>query len=159
MMPPKDTMRGFSTWLPAMMDALLKTTGPVLEIGSGYGTPILAAYCDNYRLLTTIENDLFWYAHALIEANAWHLVYKSLEDIDPAACWDVGLVDNAPAAERMPIIERLRNRVKILVVHDAQDSGYGYDFSGFDVVRWGPMPETAVLMLPENRDLLLSPRA
>lgn len=129
-----------------MFDTLLKTTGPVLEIGGGYGSSPLAAYCHEYRQLTTVETDPFWYAYLLLGANPWHLVYPSLECLDPGAEWEVALVDNAPNTARQPAIEWLRGRCKYLIVHDVEHGeGYGYDFRGYHVERWGPMPETAVL--------------
>lgn len=124
-----------------MFDALLRTDGPVIEIGSGYGTAVLAAYCDQYRVLTSVETNPFWFAYILQRANPWYLCYR---EIPAEGSWDVALIDG-PAAGRQAAIEALRERVKILVVHDVESEGYGYDFTGFDVVRWGPLPETAVL--------------
>lgn len=141
-MPPKDSMRGYCTHLPALFDSLLKTTGAVIEIGGGYSTAVIAAYCHQYRVLTTVETDQWWFGFLLSSANPWHLVVK---EIPAEGLWDVALIDG-PAETRQKAIEALRNRAKILVVHDVEhEEGYGYDFSGFDVERWGPMPETAVL--------------
>lgn len=156
MIPPKTlSSQGYATWLPAMMDCLLRTRGPVLELGGGLWSPVLHAFCDRVRMLTTVEADLEWYGLLLPLANPWHLVYREL----PEHCsWDVALVDNAPGAERQPMIERLRGRCRFLVVHDCQDAGYCYDFSGFAVTEWTALsPATAVLespLIPEAQDPL-----
>ena len=143
MIPPKTlSSQGYATWLPAMMDCLLRTRGPVLEVGGGLWSPVLHAFCDRIRMLTTVETDPEWYGLMLSLANPWHLVYAEL----PAGCsWDVALVDG-PTAERQPMIEALRGRAKYIVVHDTQDGGYGWDFKGYTVSEWASLsPATSVL--------------
>ena len=81
----------------------------------------------------------------LQQANPWHLVYKDFSEIPPGATWDLALIDNAPGTARQPTLDLLRGKAKIIVVHDVESAGYGYDFTGYDVKVWGPMPETAVL--------------
>jgi hypothetical protein len=143
MLPAKDTLRGYGTWLPAMFDAMLRTTGPVLEIGGGHGTGILHAYCDGLRKLTTVEFDPNWRAQLEVFGSEWHAV---LAEIPPEE-FDVALVDSAPATTRQPIIQQLTGRVKHIVVHDVDDPGYGYDFSRFrHIAMWNDLrPWTAVL--------------
>lgn len=143
MIPPKTlSSQGYATWLPAMMDCLLRTSGPVLEVGGGLWSPVLHHYCDRIRMLTTVEGEPEWYGLLLSMANPWHLVYREL----PAeCCWDVALVDG-PTAERQPMIEALRGRARFIVVHDTQDAGYGFNFAGFQRTDWaGLSPATSVL--------------
>ena len=147
--PKTRSSQGFATWLPAMMDAMLRTSwthGAVLEVGGGHWSAVLSAYCHGIRQLTTVEADPEWHAFISQLANPWHLVYRELPPLTPAHYWDVALIDSFPASSRQPWIELLRDRVKVFVVHDVEDAGYGYDFAGFKVTHWPQLsPATAVL--------------
>lgn len=148
MLASKDTIRTYCTWLPAMLDALLRTAGPVLEVGSGFGTPILRAYCSGYRSLTTVESHPRWLAELQkLPPDESHTILDKLPEI---GLWDVALIDSAPAFTRQPYIEQLRSRCRFLVVHDCEPGnfeGYGYNFAGFaHVALWNDLlPHTAVL--------------
>lgn len=151
MLASKDSLRQFGTWLPAMFDVLLRTAGPVLEVGSGFGTPILRAYCSGYRSLSTVESDPRWFAELQkLPPDPSHLIFDKLPDV---GFWDVALVDSAPPATRQPYINMLRDRCRFIVVHDCEPGnfqGYGYNFEGFShVAVWNDLlPHTCVLTCP-----------
>lgn len=133
----------YGTHLPALFDALMRTTGPVIEIGGGrFSTQILRSFTDGMRMLTTVEFDPRWLSLLSSFAGPWHLVYGEL----PEGEWDVALID-CQASMRQPMIEALEHRAKILVVHDTQDPGYHYDLSRFKYRReWHElMPWTDVV--------------
>lgn len=118
----------------ALLQACLKTRGPVLELGAGiFSTHLLHHLCAlQGRKLTTIENDRAWYDWAAPYANGDHQVLF-VEDwanapIDRA--WDVALIDHAPELQRALDIERLAARARYIVCHDANrryHKQYGYD--------------------------------
>lgn len=143
-MASKKLMKGYCTWLPAMMDVLLRTDGPVLELGGGHGTLLLRNFCEGVRPLLTVENDPDYFEVLSHLKSNYHKIKKEIPEV---GFWDVALVDSAPAASRQPYIEALRSRAKFIVVHDVQDPGYGYDFRGFvHVAMWDDLcPATAVL--------------
>lgn len=145
MLPAKTLeSQGYATWLPAMMDVLLRTQGSVLEIGGGLWSDVLHAFCANTRMLTTVESDPEWHGFLLPLANPWHLVYRELP---PACVWDVVLLDSAPNFTRQPYLDSLRGRARYVVVHDVEDLGYGYNFTGWEVEHWVTLsPATAVLL-------------
>lgn len=155
MLASKDSIRQYCTWLPAMMDVLLRTAGPVLEVGSGFGTPILRAYCQGYRSLTTVETDPLWFAELQkLPIDRSHIIVDNLPEI---GFWDVALIDSAPAATRQPYINLLKSRCRFLVVHDTEPGnfeGYGYNFDGFvHAAKWNDLvPNTTVLTSPLSRD-------
>ncbi len=54
-------MNPFATHMPLLLACLRHTTGPVLELGSGwFSTPLLAAFATD-RLVRTIETNPQWY--------------------------------------------------------------------------------------------------
>ncbi len=124
----------YGTHLPALLYSLCRTTGPIIEIGSGlFSTPTLHGYCfGGWRGLTTVEPDPLWRKWIAENFPAdWHLVTPAIPD----GQWDVALIDCAPASDRGPILEALRTRVKLLVIHDTNDPGTRLDLSGFKYRR------------------------
>lgn len=112
----------YGTHLPALLQALARTSGPVLELGMGaYSTPILHAVCElEGRELVSIDNDSrIWLwgvpfssdRHLLVHTNNWD---RAPIDRD----WDVVLVDHSPGERRVVEIRRLANRARYLIVHD-----------------------------------------
>ncbi len=54
-------MNPFATHMPALLACLEHTSGPVLELGSGwFSTPIVSAFATD-RLVRTIETNPEWY--------------------------------------------------------------------------------------------------
>jgi len=124
----------YATHLPALLQACLKTRGPILELGVGiFSTPVLHWLCAlRGRRLVTIDNDRDWYQ--------WGAQYQSIdhrmllvEDWAEAPIerdWDVALVDHSPDFRRAYEIKRLANYASYIVCHDANGryhKQYGYD--------------------------------
>lgn len=129
MLPAIENMP-YGTHLPALMYALARTTGPVIEVGSGlFSTPVLHGYCfGGWRKLTTVESDPLWREWMQERFTAdWHQIVPAIPDGE----FDVALIDGAPASSRGPTIEALRSRCRLLVIHDTNDPGMGLDLSGF----------------------------
>jgi hypothetical protein len=109
--------------------------GPVLELGIGYGsTVLLHAMCSAMnRDLLSVDNNQNWVdrfksletnLHSLTYVDSWDTI--PIEHM-PAGWWSVALVDHAPAERRAVDIERLRQKVRFLIVHDSEHPLYNYE--------------------------------
>ena len=111
----------YGSHIPALIDALSVTTGPVVEIGSGfYSTPFLHWWCwSTKRPLTTYEQDPAFYQWAKQFANDYHTVVHvaNYDDMDLSPKWSVALVDN-PVERRRKEMVRLRH-AQYVVLHDS----------------------------------------
>jgi hypothetical protein len=134
--PPRIGIAGFGTHLPALMGCVAATSGPVLELGSGYySTPILHAVTPGRRLVTA-DNYAAWLArfrYLQSPDHELHIVHDwdAFDLIDEP--WDVAFVDMAPDEARAAAIRRLRERTRYIVVHDTEAESYGFEplFSEF----------------------------
>ena len=124
----------YGSHLPALLQAVLKTRGPILELGVGmFSTAALHALCvPAARRLVTIENNKHWHGWGAQYASANHEVI-CVRDWDEAPIeqpWDVALVDHSPDARRAIEIERLAPYACIIIAHDADTKywhQYGYE--------------------------------
>jgi len=115
----------YGTHLPALIKAMEKTTGNVLELGTGlFSTPYLHYKCilDN-RKLVSYENFKSWYdilihygyQHPLHEIN----FVEKYEDAPIEKEWDVVLIDQTPDSSRCETIQRLAGTTKYIIIHDS----------------------------------------
>lgn len=122
-------LASYGSHLPALLRMVSATHGPVLEFGCGYwSTPVLHEVCGvQQRALTSFETDPVYLAefeylragegaktsHALVHLDQW---------IVPEDLWDrrfaVALIDCAPPAARLPLLEFSRRHVDLVVCHD-----------------------------------------
>jgi len=121
----------YSSHFPALLHVLSRTTGDVLELGTGlFSTPLLHYMCvPRGRKLVSVDNDPKWLdnvrgfecdLHELILTDDWKLT--QLE-----RAWDVVFVDQAPASARRESVIQFSNLAKFIVVHDTngrQDKHY-----------------------------------
>src|SRR3990167_2687507 len=126
----------YGTHLPALIKAMSKTTGDVLELGMGvFSTPYLHYQCIlSNRKLTSYENFKPWvqfffdyhYDHPNHEINLVESYNQARIDHKN---WDVALVDQTPDSSRVETIRRLANLAKYIIVHDSngnKDKTYHY---------------------------------
>ena len=122
---------GYATHLPVLIACLRKTTGPILELGSGlFSTPIVHAFAVHGRYARTVEADVAWgeRIRAFFAGVGTHFTH---DFVIGAECdladhlWSVVLVDHA-ADRRAPDLELLRpGKPELVIVHDTEDAGYG----------------------------------
>jgi hypothetical protein len=115
------------------MECVLKTKGPILEIGSGfYSTPFLCFF-NNDRLVVSVESDEKWRE----QSQDWGVI--ALPSVDEALRlspnYDVVLIDG-PIKSRQPNVELFRKRARFVIVHDTEDDVYGYKFDGWKYKKW-----------------------
>jgi len=133
-------MDDFATHLRLLAAAVAATEGPVVECGAGeYSTLWLHAVCHGKRYVRTLETDAAWLTrfgtmgsperHELIHVADWA---KAVADglLDPPAgspLWAVAFVDSAPPQSRAPLLEYIRTRAEICVLHDVECGTYALD--------------------------------
>ena len=145
----RNGINGFGTHFPVLATIAANTAGPILEMGCGdYSTPMLHALCAPMkRMLVSTDADKKWLELFLDMERDWHTfiyvpayaqysekntVWVSVgEDawdaIGSDTHWSIVFIDHTPGLRRVVDIERLRSQTDVFVMHDAQDSYYGYD--------------------------------
>lgn len=118
--------------LPTLRRFLATTRGPVLELGMGpHSTQMLHDLCAiTQRDLFSYENDKKYVVEYAKLRTPWHRIAHVATYADvPYAChfWDVVLVDQAPAHERIQSVYALKYTARFVVCHDSEDALYGYD--------------------------------
>lgn len=125
----------YGTHLPALIKAVSKTTGDVLELGMGvFSTPYLHYQCLlSNRKLVSYENYKTWIQFFLdyrYECPNHEIVF--VDDYANAKIdkpWDVVLIDQTPDSSRVEQVRRLANLAKYIIIHDSngrQDKTYHY---------------------------------
>jgi len=118
----------YGTNLPALIKAMSKTTGDVLELGMGvFSTPYLHYQCMlSHRKLVSYENFQEWMNFFLKYRypNAYHEIYfvEKYADAKIDKEWDVVLIDQTPDSSRREEIRRLANLAKYIIIHDSNDN-------------------------------------
>lgn len=117
----------YGTHLPALIKAMEKTSGDVLEMGMGvFSTPFLHYQCMlQNRQLTSYENSAAWAGFFLHYAypnnNHKIVVLDDYTKADIERPWDVVLIDQTPDDNRTESIRRLANYAKYIVIHDSNN--------------------------------------
>ena len=128
-------MNPFATHMQVLQSCLEHTSGPVLELGSGwFSTPVLAAYADT-RLVRTVESDPNWFvrvaqlgvSQSLVD-HRHQFVFVPRYDDAPVLDyhWDIVLLDHEPPARRGVDALRLREHCRLMIGHDSQHPAYEY---------------------------------
>lgn len=143
--------------LPVLIKALQHTRGAVLEMGIGYSsTPLLHWMCTaNKQNLMSLETDLDWLSqfkeyendyHILAHVKDWQIVGFNMNE------WGLVLIDHRPAKERANSAIRLKDKAKIILLHDSEPEidrfyRYGRAYKHFKFVYQYTKvkPHTAIL--------------
>jgi len=157
---------------------LAKTTGPILELGSGhYSTPLIHHMCSSrFCLSVGNESKQFKYYCEKI-GSRFHYFYPVGKELVSSIlsakldsfefgniCWDVVFIDHFPVEDRVKCVEMLRNKAKYIICHDTEplvsteynwnniwDSfKYKYYWSYFGKNGTTVMSETAEIPLRNN---------
>lgn len=110
-----------------LLQAVVRTTGPILELGMGpNSTPALhVAARVLQRPLHSLENNAEWAEQYEPLRGAFHQisVVSSYESVLESLCqmqWGVVLVDQSPGASRGPAAVALAHCADVLVCHDTE---------------------------------------
>ena len=115
-----ENIENWSNHRPLLYLALQETTGTVCEMGCGYGsTEQLRAYCSNKRQFISLESNQEW-------ANKFNSTWVGDWETYQHSDYDVLLVDHAPGERRHIDIANLKDKAKIIVIHDSEPQATGY---------------------------------
>lgn len=152
----KTTMSQWATHMPALAWAVLNTTGPIVECGTGtFSTPFLRTLADIMkRSVLSLETSVEWVGKCQPPEGSRHKVVLvgdwAVAELPDERC-GVILIDQAPGSARQPMIERVANLADIIVIHDTEPgTGYGYDLSGFKFSHDWSLGEPTGAMLVSN---------
>jgi hypothetical protein len=125
----------YATHAPLLALALSRTVGPVLELGTGYGSTPLIHALTRGRFVLSLDSDKAWLEkfhrlavprHQFRHVSDWPSCRMIEDEVDR---WSVALVDCAPGEARTPLIARLADRCDIVVAHDSEkDYASGADY-------------------------------
>lgn len=121
-----DVSAYYGTHLSALIRAMARTTGPVLEMGIGlFSTPYLHYACQlDGRHLTSYENNESYlkffrrYGYPCATHDLRYVSDWCQAEIERP--WDVALIDHSPDNRRIVDIERLANHARYIVIHDSE---------------------------------------
>ena len=118
----------YGTHLPCLIQAFGKTTGDILELGTGvFSTPYLHYACTlAKRKLVSYENFPEWYEFMKKYENEYHKVnfVNKYADAVIDKEWSVVLIDQTPDYSRSEEAMRLKDVAKYIIVHDSNPSNY-----------------------------------
>lgn len=130
----------YGTHIHPLITAVMNTTGDVLEMGCGdFSTPLLHSICkiQNRKVVSTDTDkqwlSLFMDLHSMNHTFQYVPVYET--NIPDHHQWDrvgnqkwgVVFIDHRPGERRAIDIVRFKNDADIIVVHDTENPGYGYE--------------------------------
>lgn len=134
----------YATHIPHLMEAVKRTTGPVLELGSGDGsTTVLHDVCAGRALITVDSNKDWLKRFEDLKTETHRFIYvkdpgrfllsefrllPELQDFELKLPWGVVFVDHSPGETRRHAIETARmHKAVYIVVHDTEELGYGVE--------------------------------
>ncbi len=122
----------YGTHMAPLIQAVNKTEGPILELGTGiFSTPYLHYQgILSKRHITSYDNDEAWlkkFSTSDYHAHRYEGQYHSfiyVDDWDKADIekpWDVALIDHSPSDRRIVDIKRLAQWAKYIIIHDSHE--------------------------------------
>lgn len=117
------TPSGYGTHRPVLAEAVLRTSGAILEIGAGFNSTaaLRQAAMIMERSFDSFETNKEW-AQNCGARYVWSYDHVPIE----TQPWGLAFVDHAPAERRVREIARLASFAAVVVVHDTEDPLYGY---------------------------------
>jgi len=117
--------RNYGTHLGLLIQAVNKTSGPILELGVGiFSTPYLHyAAISSGRQLVSYDNHRGWLKFFIPYQSLSHqlILVRGWDEADIERSWDVALVDHSPGERRRQEVGRLASYAKYIIIHDANE--------------------------------------
>lgn len=132
----------YQTHQPVLYEMAMRTDGPIIEFGCGYGsTDLLHELCrKNKRLLISLDDDAEWlnrFKEKYREDSEWHRFFfvsgKPFKESDSAQHWidfmntcdllqtgyfDICFIDQHPWQARVETVKFMKDKAKFFVLHD-----------------------------------------
>jgi len=114
----------YQSHLPFIVAAVVRTTGDVLELGTGgFSTPVLSDLCRMMgRSLVSYETCPRWAGKMIGNAvGRPHHTYRRVDSFTEAEIerpWGLAIIDQHDSVCRAETMQRLRGHAKVMLVHD-----------------------------------------
>jgi hypothetical protein len=125
----------YGTHLPALIKAMEKSSGDVLELGMGiFSTPFLHYQCIlQNRMLVSVENFKPWadffIKYKYVCDNHDIIIVDDYNKAPVDNDWGVVLVDQTPDSSRIEQVKRLKDKAMFIIIHDSNDEYKTYHYS------------------------------
>lgn len=109
--------------LPVLTRIIDVSTGPMLELGTGYySTALFHAMAEMYkRQCFSYESNIEWYAKALQYQSPYHhIIYIENWDKLPAGHFGVVFIDQSPNKYRRFSLRKFADTADYLIAHDSE---------------------------------------
>lgn len=120
----------FSTHQQLLVRYLLRSSGPILELGcGGYSTKIIHEFArEQGRHATTVDTDQEWIDQFMDLQSPFHQIQfvQNWDEWVPDGTYGLAFIDHSPGERREVDIRRLIGHVEYFVMHDSEDPAYGY---------------------------------
>lgn len=134
-----ETMGGYGTHKAVLRRAIEMTSGPVLELGTGFhSTPLIHQLCQSSeRRVVSVDESEEWLRKFDEYRSDFHTLCRCPLAANGATDWNmfpyhavhwgVALVDQHPTAGRLVSISALVDHCDLIVVHDTDCPTYYYE--------------------------------
>jgi hypothetical protein len=155
--PPVDARKGedmgYFSHYPVLARALAITSGPILELGMGWGsTPLISAMCQD-REVWSVDTSQEWADRFKGLQRPNHQILWGDGPVWPIKQWSVVFIDSSPGEQRKDIAMALKEHAEFLVLHD-HEAGSGAAYYYEQIMPAFKYSETYRLMTPHT--LILS---
>ena len=143
----------YATHQRMLVKYLMRTTGPIVEIGCGdYSTPLIHEIAAAQgRTVLTLESNAEWLHRFSGYKTDWHSLrhVASWDDWQPEGRYGLAFIDHTPGNRRPVEYLKLRDVADILILHDTEARGYDWQtiYSHIDHIETDAdiKPSTTVL--------------
>lgn len=138
--PTIGQMNANGTHVPILVALLSKTTGPIIELGSGhYSTPLLNYHSKiSGRFVLSVDTNREWNDYF---ANNFHAENHKFYCTDNRLIsniflsspwgtqyWDIAFIDCGPDIDRIKCLELFRNKARFIIIHDTEPAARVYSW-------------------------------
>lgn len=148
-------MKDEATHQPILFEAILQTTGPILEMGAGRSSTEQIHKLAKGRKILTVDDNQEWldnFKHLESDTHQFALFTDKLFE-EYGRDWSVVLIDLSTWDQRMWTIEKLRYFAEYLVIHDAQGKGLERLFVYHREYRVNDFPQPTTMLASNIRVL------
>lgn len=117
-------LAAYTSHIPVLLKVMGVSSGPVLEMGTGFGSTILLHYLcrEMGRSLVSYDNKMNYIREVESFHGGFHEVkfVSNWDDADILKPWSVALIDHVPKTRRRVDVARLANYAEYIICHDSE---------------------------------------